>query len=90
MLTSTSLDVIDRGKKIILIGLAVQCATLFLFLFVTINVHLRARYQLSDKPDGSKLAGGLYYTTMSLFVRSIYRAIEYGSGKGSYITTNEW
>ena len=80
----------DTGKKIILIGLAIQCITLFLFLFVTINVHRKPKYLLQGKPDGTKLAWALYATTTLLFIRSIYRAVEYGSGKGSYSFTHEW
>ena len=90
MLTSQDINSINLGKKIILIGLAVQCLTLFLFLFVTCNVHLKPRYLLQDKLDGQKLAFGLYSTTALLFILSIYRAIEYGSGKDGYISTHEW
>ena len=90
MLTNSNLDIVDRGKKIILISLAIQCLTLFLFLFVTWNVHRKPQYLLTDKEDGSKLMWGLYYTTMCLFVRSIFRAVEYASGRGSYLLTHEW
>ena len=91
LLTSSNQNAVDLGKKVILVGLSVQCATLFLFLFATINVHLKPQYLLYGKQDGSDLAWGLYITTAFQFIiRSIFRTVEYGSGKSAYITTNEW
>jgi hypothetical protein len=90
LLTSSNAATIDHGKKIILAGLAIQCLTLLLFLFVAINVHMRPKYLLRGNPNGNKLAWGLYLTTFLLFIRSIYRTIEYGSGKSSYVSTHEW
>ena len=90
LLTSSDATTIEHGKNIILAGLAIQCLTLLLFLFVTINAHVRPKYLLKGTPDGNKLAWGLYSTTGLLFVRSIYRAVEYSSGKSGYISTHEW
>ena len=89
-MTSSDTTTINLGKNIILAGLAIQCITLFLFLFVAVNVHLRPQYLLRGKPDGSKLSWGLYITTALMFLRSIYRAAEYSSGRDGYLSTHEW
>jgi hypothetical protein len=90
LLTSTNTNTIQLGEKVILVGLSIQCATLFLFLFCVINIHMKPQYLLKEERDGQRLIRALYVTTVLLFIRSVYRAIEYGTGKDAYIQTHEW
>ena len=86
----TNESTINLGKIVIIVGLFIQTLTLFLFLYVVFTVHSNSKYGLKGTRDGKLLFIGLYITTSLLFVRSIYRIIEYAGGRDTYVATHEW
>ncbi|KAJ1958152.1 hypothetical protein GGI12_004811 [Dipsacomyces acuminosporus] len=87
----------DTGKKIALGGLAIQLAFLSVFLYTVIVVLRDPLYTVSKGPkdvtkDGAKkkLLYNVIATTLLIFIRSIYRLVEFADGYGGKIYSAEW
>ncbi|GAX83129.1 hypothetical protein CEUSTIGMA_g10555.t1 [Chlamydomonas eustigma] len=81
---------VGPAQQVILSGLVIQCASLLLFIFVIYIININPMYLLQDKPDAAWLFLALYCTTVLLLVRSLFRVVEFASGKQGYARTHEW
>ncbi|KAH8652574.1 RTA-like protein [Ilyonectria robusta] len=88
----------NTGKMVILLGLAVQIIFFGLFIIAGIVFHLRIlkRPALLPVEDSKKWLRGwrgvmtvLYVSSALIFVRSLFRLIEYTSGRDGPLMTNE-
>ncbi|KAI8318706.1 RTA1 like protein [Martensiomyces pterosporus] len=85
------------GKWVALIGLAIQLFFLTCFLFIAVHVTRDIAYTVAmgprDKsPEGAKKK--LMYTVIAatalIYIRSVYRLIEFADGYGGKIYSCEW
>ncbi|KAI8357295.1 RTA1 like protein-domain-containing protein [Blakeslea trispora] len=86
-------DLSKMGSKITLIGLAVQL--LFFGSFAVITVYLDRKPEYDYKIEGQdqpkkKLILCLYITTALLYIRAIYRIVEYAGGYDGPVASAEW
>lgn len=79
----------DIGKNIVLIGLAIQ--TLFFTMFVLVSVYIAFHKSFAlFKVDALKpVFSGLFLTITCLYIRNIYRFVEFASGIESPVVTSE-
>ncbi|KAJ2714344.1 hypothetical protein H4R19_001781 [Coemansia spiralis] len=85
------------GRWICLVGLAVQLVFLALYLAIVIIVARDQQYKLVHHPAHMDAAAGkrrlmliILSTTVLLYVRSVYRLIEFADGYGGKIYRAEW
>jgi len=78
------------GKALILVGLIVQMAFFAAFTVVTCVIAVGKGFRLYSAPSLRPVFHGLWITIGLLFVRNIYRLVEFSSGTDSYIPTHEW
>ncbi|CEI99700.1 hypothetical protein RMCBS344292_13782 [Rhizopus microsporus] len=83
----------DTGKAIVLVGLFIQLFFLACFFFITIYVSRNDNYTFYvagvDNPK-RKLAICLFSTLVLIYIRSIYRVIEYATGYDGPVARTEW
>lgn len=79
----------DIGTVIVLFGLAIQ---LFFFTsFVWVIFAITRKNSPLMKIDSLKLVfHGLAFTISMLYIRNIFRVIEFATGMESYVNKNEW
>lgn len=79
----------DIGKNVVLVGLAIQ--TLFFTAFVLISVYIAfsRRFALIHVDALKPVFSGLFLTITCLYIRNIYRFVEFASGVESPIVTSE-
>ncbi|KAJ1801505.1 hypothetical protein LPJ59_000225 [Coemansia sp. RSA 2399] len=87
----------STGKWICIIGLAVQLVFLAAFTFIAVVIHRSPLYKVTKGPkDGDERVAKrrvmwvVLGTTVLLYVRSIYRLIEFIDGYGGKIYSAEW
>ncbi|KAJ2004677.1 hypothetical protein GGI04_002116 [Coemansia thaxteri] len=85
------------GKWICIVGLAIQLVFLAVFVFVAIVVHRDPQYivacgprQVSEAVAKRRVMWTIHVTTALLYVRSVYRLIEFADGYGGSIYKAEW
>lgn len=88
-------DSMTTGENIILGGLVVQIVMFGLFVVVTAIFHSRIRQWptrpfLEDRFKWESLMVMLYTCSVFIFIRSIFRVIEYAMGQDGYPLTHEW
>ncbi|KAJ2784516.1 hypothetical protein H4R18_001056 [Coemansia javaensis] len=88
---------VTTGRWICLVGLAIQLVFLALFFAIVIVIKRNPLYTVSKHPakmDGaqakSRLMLIIILTTVLLYVRSVYRLIEFADGYGGRIYRAEW
>ncbi|KAI8318707.1 hypothetical protein GQ54DRAFT_299955 [Martensiomyces pterosporus] len=93
----SSKDSAQSGKWIALVGLAVQLVFLACFVVTAIYVHRDPSYKVArgrkDKtPEGAKkrLMYTVFATIALIYIRSVYRLIEFADGYGGKIYSSEW
>jgi RTA1 like protein len=81
----------NLGKNIILIGLALQIIFFGIFITTSIIFHMRARSssQTTSPSLWQKYIYTLYISSSLILVRSVFRMIEFGAGRGSILQTSE-
>ena len=79
----------DTGKNIVLVGLAIQ--TLFFTMFVAIAVYMAMseKFALMSVRELRPVFSCLFLTIACLYIRNIYRFVEFASGIDSPIVTSE-
>ncbi|KAJ2746725.1 hypothetical protein GGI20_001146 [Coemansia sp. BCRC 34301] len=87
----------ETGKKIVLVGLIVQLLFFACFLTTTCYVWLRPAYTVAMASRDSNPASAkrkvvftVVVTTVLLYLRSIYRIVEFADGYGGPIYSAEW
>lgn len=83
------------GQDIVLAGLVLQILTFALFVFTAVTFDQRIR----KTPTSAIIQGdvswkqhlrSLYAISAMIFIRSIFRVLEYGLGNDGYLATHEW
>ncbi|RGP62618.1 hypothetical protein FSPOR_9197 [Fusarium sporotrichioides] len=90
---SGTLEALDAGSKIIIIGLFVQLIFFGVFIIIAVSFH-RAIHQ---NPTGRSTTGlpwkkhmmVLYVVSLLIMVRSLFRAIEYIQGNSGFLLKHE-
>ena len=88
-------DQASIGQDIVLAGLALQIVTFVVFLGTAIIFHRRMNQYptqiiLYENVPWKTHLNSLYVISAMIFVRSIFRIIEYGLGDDGYLLSNEW
>lgn len=97
MLTTDNRDIRNIGKYVALVGLVVQLFFFGCFLVTTCYVWAKPIYTVEQsRKDKSPRAAKIkvlsvaVITTILLYVRSIYRVVEFADGYGGKIYSAEW
>ncbi|KAJ1726591.1 hypothetical protein LPJ61_005081 [Coemansia biformis] len=93
----TSMKTRDTGKYIVMVGLSVQLLFFACYLVTAIHIWRSPKYTVyvsasdrSVKVAKCKVFGVLTATTILLYLRSIYRIVEFADGYGGKIYSSEW
>lgn len=78
------------GSSIILIGLAIQVGFFTLFTFMMLVAAFGKDFRMYYRDDLKTSFNVLFFTTIMIYVRNIFRLIEYAVPENSYIPNNEW
>jgi hypothetical protein len=78
------------GANIILAGLAIQVGFFTIFTYMMYVAAFGADFRLYDRVDLKTAFNVLFVTTILIYVRNIFRLIEYAAPHDSYIPTQEW
>ena len=91
MMSSGDPDKTDTGNTIIEIGLVIQLIFFFFFIFLTVVFHRRTRdWGVKDNEgDWKRLLSVLEISSALIFIRSIYRVVEYAQGFDGYLISHE-
>eukprot|EP01112_Ceratiomyxa_fruticulosa_P008133 TRINITY_DN2105_c0_g1_i1.p1 TRINITY_DN2105_c0_g1~~TRINITY_DN2105_c0_g1_i1.p1 ORF type:complete len:280 (-),score=16.86 TRINITY_DN2105_c0_g1_i1:152-991(-) len=81
-------NTLDSGLKLLKAGFIVQLGFFTIFLFLVVYVHQSPRLSFKGDPGTKPIFVVLYTTIVCLYLRSIYRLIEF-LDNDSYITTHE-
>lgn len=91
--SSGTLEALDTGATIIIIGLFVQLAFFGVFLVVAVNFHFKIRRAPTARSrigiPWQKHLKVLYAAGLLIMVRSIFRAVEYLQGFHGYLLSRE-
>ncbi|KAI1451286.1 RTA1-domain-containing protein [Annulohypoxylon moriforme] len=84
----------DFGNKIILLGLAIQVIFFGFFIIVTIVFHVRiakgpTMKSLSTTAPWQMFLYELYFTSILIMIRSVFRMIEYSQGNDGSLLQSE-
>jgi hypothetical protein len=83
------------GENIVIGGLALLVISFGLFVSIAVVFDYRIRKaptprSLSTKLDWRRDLKGLYLTSILIFIRSIFRLVEYIQGNNGWLQTHEW
>ena len=88
---SASVDASSRtlGRNLLLVGLAIQMAFFTIFLGITVYIHRCKAYNLKGNKLFRPIFIGLYSTIVLMYVRNVFRFIEFTQGYLGYLATHE-
>ena len=88
---SASVDASSRtlGKNLLLVGLAIQMFFFTIFLCITVYIHRCRAYNLMGNEQFRPIFIGLYSTIGLMYVRNVFRFIEFTQGHLGYLATHE-
>ena len=89
MLTQQNIESIDRGRKIILVGLWLQIVFFSFFIITVVVLWIRLKKGAARNTPWQKHLIVLLIGSSMVMARCIYRVIEYVQGKGSYLMVHE-
>lgn len=90
MLTNADPTQRKNGQSMMVSGLILQLVFFTMYAYVTIYVH-RKRVYASTRPTAmNSLFRLLYFTIAALYIRSIYRLVEFAQGYDGSIARMEW
>ncbi|KAI9367228.1 RTA1 like protein-domain-containing protein [Aspergillus egyptiacus] len=94
IMTSGTASALTTGENIIIVGLVVQLIFFSVFVYTSIRFHLGMRKGLSRKvlhtqPPWERHIYALYAGSLLIFVRCLFRLIEYGQGNDGYLVSHE-
>ncbi|KAH7378081.1 RTA1 like protein-domain-containing protein [Cadophora sp. MPI-SDFR-AT-0126] len=95
IMSSGSLDSVHLGEKIVIGGLFVQIAFFGFFVFVSFSFNIRMARLPTEKAEQRhdvwrKHLNTLYFASMLIMVRSIFRVVEYIQGNAGYLLRHEY
>ena len=95
VMTAGSLADFYAGEKVVIAGLAVLVASFGLFVFVALVFDVRMRRAPTARSRESGLdwrtdLRALYIGSALIFVRSIFRLVEYSQGNSGWLIEHEW
>ncbi|KAF7861556.1 hypothetical protein EAF04_008118 [Stromatinia cepivora] len=95
IMSSGSLDSVHLGEKIVIGGLFVQIAFFGFFVFVSFSFNIRMHLLPTEKAEQRhgvwhKHLNTLYFASMLIMVRSIFRVVEYIQGNDGYLLRHEY
>ncbi|KAL4926193.1 RTA1 domain-containing protein [Aspergillus undulatus] len=92
-----TLEAMDNGETIVIVGLAVQLLFFGFFVIVSAIFHYRVKtapgQNLQDTPQVRQweaMMYCLYGACILIFVRSVFRVIEFVQGNSGYLMSTEW
>ncbi|KAF8913323.1 hypothetical protein CPB85DRAFT_1434175 [Mucidula mucida] len=87
----TDRDTFQTGKNIFLVGLCLQAASYYLFAFMLALMHYKVKKSgmTNGKEMWWKTVWLLYFSSVFIIIRTIYRIVEGESPRGSAIRSNE-
>jgi hypothetical protein len=80
----------NLGSSITLIGLAIQVGFFTIFNFLMLKSAFGKDFRLYDRDELKTPFRVLFITSILIYVRNIFRLVEYAVPSGSYIPTHEW
>ncbi|KIW16868.1 hypothetical protein PV08_04058 [Exophiala spinifera] len=88
-------DSANRGRDVVLVGLALQLVTFGFFVFASLRLYFMLRTQLRDAPLPKERNWRLFLTVVNvanviILIRTLLRFIEYAIGTYNYLTNHEW
>ena len=85
-------DMQNLGKAVVLASLAIQLAFFSAFTYVVTLIQRNDEYNCSHKqaPALTPVFVCLWITIVLLYVRNIFRTIEFANDRGSFVVTHEW
>jgi len=94
-MSSGSLDSVHLGEKIVIGGLFMQIAFFGFFVFVSFSFNIRMHWLPTEKAEQRhgvwhKHLNTLYFASMLIMVRSIFRVVEYIQGNDGYLLRHEY
>jgi hypothetical protein len=78
------------GSNIILAGLALQVGFFTIFTYMMLVAAYGKKFRMYDREDLKATFNTLFATTILIYIRNIFRLIEYAVPHSSYIPTHEW
>jgi hypothetical protein len=94
-MSAGTLDDFYSGSKVVIAGLAVLVTSFSLFIIVALRFDIRMRHSptsesLSTKLNWKRDLMALYGGSIMIFIRSVYRLIEYAEGDSGWLIRHEW
>jgi len=88
---SSNVTTIKLGQRVILVGLVMQMVSYACFIVLVVHAHLKI---IKDtRTTGSepwwKIIWLLYFSSICIMIRCIYRTTEFAQGFGGYLVTHE-
>jgi hypothetical protein len=80
----------DLGSAIILAGLAIQVGFFTIFTYIMLTAAFGKKFKMYERDDLKTAFNVLIFTTIMIYIRNIFRLIEYAVPHDSYIPTHEW
>jgi hypothetical protein len=77
------------GSRVMLVGLALQLGFFSAFTAVTVHVQREPRFGFAGARRVRPLFAAIYATVALMFLRNIFRVVEFGLGYTGYLATHE-
>ena len=92
MATSTTASTIRTGFRVLQVGLGVQIAAFGFFLLISFRFHIVSRNFREEWPDTrwTAMLWAVNAGSAMIFLRSVYRMVEFSMGFNGYLNTHEW
>lgn len=92
MATSTDPSVVKNGFNVLKAGLAIQIVAFGFFLIISFRFHIISRSYRSQWPSANwvTLLWAINGASTVIFLRSLYRLVEFAMGFDGYLYTHEW
>ncbi|KAL4904639.1 hypothetical protein BDW74DRAFT_168252 [Aspergillus multicolor] len=97
IMASGTLSAVQTGEKIIIGGLVIQLLFFSVFVYTAVRFHVGLKRRGTSSPAFSGKAlppwrrhmRALYIGSGLIFVRSLFRLVEYAQGNGGYLVSHE-
>ena len=94
-MSSGSLSSVHLGERIVVVGLFVQIVFFGFFVLVSFSFNIRMHRLPTEKAEQRhdvwhKHLNALYFASMLIMVRSIFRVAEYIQGNDGYLLRHEY